>query len=470
MADTDLELLVLVEQDEARRASYADVAEGEGWQTQTAASIADAGEAVHARSDDSTSAILLGSGTGDDLCAMVAKLRADAPRAAIIVASSSKSPHLAVEVLRAGAADVLMPPASPARLKRALDGVRRQSSFQLASDTQQGQAAPILDFDAMVGADARFRTALAKAATAARGHGHMLVEGERGTGKRTLLTAVHNGSARTKSPLRIVECEGKPTNSVQSEIFGHEKGAFPGAFDRRDGALASCDGGTVLLDAIDTLDRDTQDRLAETLRDGIVRPTGGSHGFRIDVRVLASSRRPLEVLVDDGRFSRNLYAALSTTRVALPPLRERAGDIPALTRHFLTSFGEIDGMSHHSIADSALSLLETYDWPGNIRQLQSILFRACVQEQREALTAHSFPLLSELVGDATRGESRTRGLGVLLYQDDGHIRTLEDIEGDIIRLAIGKYRGKMTEVARRLGIGRSTLYRKLHDLGIDNAA
>ena len=155
----------------------------------------------------------------------------------------------------------------------------------------------------------------------------------------------------------------------------------------------------------------------------------------------------------------------------MPALRERMGDIPALTRHFLAKIGEQPGLKHHSIADSGLSLIEGYDWPGNVRQLQAVLFRACVFEQREALTAHSFPQLAELLGDnPDRGESRARGLGVLLYTDDGHLRPLEEIEADIIRLAIGHYRGRMTEVARRLGIGRSTLYRKLSELGIDNAA
>ena len=153
------------------------------------------------------------------------------------------------------------------------------------------------------------------------------------------------------------------------------------------------------------------------------------------------------------------------------PRLKPLGDIPALTRYFLAKIGEQPGLKHHSIADSALSLLEAYDWPGNVRQLQAVLFRACVFEQREALTAHSFPQLAEMLGDlADRGESRARGLGVLLYTDDGNVRPLEEIEADIIRLAIGHYRGRMTEVARRLGIGRSTLYRKLSELGIDNAA
>ena len=469
MAADTARLLVLVTQDDTQVEAQVRIARSEGWDTRIAA---DGEQAVTMAAGSAQAAIFLPIVAGrKNVREAVALLCAKAPMVPVIVSLPKGSALHAIEAMDAGASDVLIDPASTDRFARALQVAGRSRTTTLAGlDRLMPDKTHIMDFDAMVGTDGRFRTALAKAATAARGHGHMLVEGERGTGKRTLLHAVHHGSARAKAPVQIVQCDEAAGNTIQSVLFGHVKGAFAGAFERREGALATCDGGTLLIEAIDLLDRETQDRLAAGLKDGIVRPIGAAHGFRIDVRVLASSRRPLDVLVEDGRFSPELYDALSATRLALPPLRDRTGDIPALTRHFLASFAAIEGMGHHSIADSALSLLETYDWPGNIRQLQTALFRACVHEQREALTAHSFPHLSELVGDAIRGESRTRGLGVLLYQDDGHIRTLEDIEADIIRLAIGQYRGKMTEVARRLGIGRSTLYRKLHELGIDNAA
>ncbi|MDZ4272615.1 MAG: helix-turn-helix domain-containing protein, partial [Erythrobacter sp.] len=163
---------------------------------------------------------------------------------------------------------------------------------------------------------------------------------------------------------------------------------------------------------------------------------------------------------------------LGSTRIVLPPLRERVGDIPALTRHFLARIGEQPGLNHLSVSDSALALLAAYDWPGNVRQLQSVLFRAAVYCEDNSLTADSFPQLSEMLGEqgSVTVASAHEGVGIMLYTSDGNLRPLEDIEADVIRLAIGHYRGRMTEVARRLGIGRSTLYRKLSDLGIDNAA
>jgi DNA-binding NtrC family response regulator len=153
-------------------------------------------------------------------------------------------------------------------------------------------------------------------------------------------------------------------------------------------------------------------------------------------------------------------------------LRERTGDIAALNRHFLARIGEQPGLNHLSVNDNALALLAAYDWPGSVRQLQSVLFRAAVYAHGNALTADSFPQLSEMLGDQDSGFAANphEGVGIMLHTADGNLRPLEEIEADVIRLAIGHYRGRMTEVARRLGIGRSTLYRKLSDLGIDNAA
>jgi DNA-binding NtrC family response regulator len=226
------------------------------------------------------------------------------------------------------------------------------------------------------------------------------------------------------------------------------------------------------LDEIDRLPMQVQERLLESIQRSDVRPIGARHSFRIDVRLIAASNVPLKVLVEEGHFLPELAEALGQTTVQLPALRARQGDIPALTRHFLARIGEQPGLRELGITDGALSLLAAYDWPGNVRQLQAVLFRAAVFCDGDALTSDDFPQLSNmLAGEAgTLHHPVQEGVGVMLYTPDGNLRPLEEIEADVIRLAIGHYRGRMTEVARRLGIGRSTLYRKLSELGIDNAA
>jgi DNA-binding NtrC family response regulator len=287
-----------------------------------------------------------------------------------------------------------------------------------------------------------------------------------------LIRAIHAASPRSRGTIRIINASATPANSIESVLFGHEKGAFPGAFDRQIGALQHCDGGTLAIDEIDRLPMSVQERFAESLLRSDVRPIGARHSFKIDTRIIATSNLPLKDLVEAGHFLPELLEAIAQTTVVLPPLRERPGDISALARHFLARIGEQPGLRALGITDGALSLLGAYDWPGNVRQLQAVLFRAAVFCDGDALTSQDFPQLSHMLGgpDAPVLQMAQEGVGVMLYTTDGNLRPLEDIEADVIRLAIGHYRGRMTEVARRLGIGRSTLYRKLGELGIGDAA
>ena len=472
MATMDTRLLLLIDDEPAQGRLIGALAAREGFRSIVAGTSEEAIARLNGEEGDHVAVILLDQWVpGEDACGLIRELKSLRPDVPVLLLTASTSPLLAVEAMRAGATDYLMKPVAPERLQQALRSATRREAPQAELQPLAEKLASALDFDAMVGTAPPFRTALAKAATAARGHGHVLVEGETGTGKDMLLRAMHAASPRAKAPVRSINVGAMPTSTLDSLLFGHERGAFAGAFDRQVGVLQLCDGGTLILDEVDRLDMAIQQRLADVLTSGVVRPTGAAHGFRIDVRLLAASDRPLAELVAAGEFDPTLFTKLGATQILLPPLRERAGDIPALTRYFLAKIGNRPGLRQHSIADSALSLLEAYDWPGNVRQLQAVLFRAAVFCEGESLTAESFPQLAEMLGgQENRTANRQRGLGVMLYTDDGNLRPLEDIEADIIRLAIGHYRGRMTEVARRLGIGRSTLYRKLGELGIDSAA
>jgi DNA-binding NtrC family response regulator len=200
------------------------------------------------------------------------------------------------------------------------------------------------------------------------------------------------------------------------------------------------------------------------------RPGGRARLYRAPVEIVAATDKRLAEEVEAGRFREDLYYRLNVVQVAIPPLRERSGDIPALVRHLLARVAQQPGLRPLGITDDALALLGGYDWPGNVRQLQNALFRAAVLCDGAALTRDDFPQIASLGQRRSATTAAAVAGGVTLFRPDGNMRPLEDIEADVIRLAIGHYRGRMTEVARRLGIGRSTLYRRLGELGIDHAA
>ena len=376
----------------------------------------------------------------------------------------------AVSAMRAGATDFLVKPLAPDRLLSSLDAVvTGTSAGELRPLTEKIPA--LLAFDEIVGSSPEFRAALAIAAKAARGRVAILLEGESGVGKEVVAEAIHAASPRAKKAMVSINCGAIPANLVGSALFGHEKGAFTGAFERRIGQIQAADSGTVFLDEIGAMPIDVQENLLRLLDTGEIHPIGARHPHPVDVRIIAASNTMLVDEVEAGRFREDLYYRLNAVQVTIPPLRDRTGDIPALARHLLARIAQQPGLRPLGITDDALALLVQYDWPGNVRQMQNALFRAAVLCEGAALTRLDFPQIAAL-GSRRRlaPTAVVNGGGVTLFHPDGNLRTLEEIEADVIRLAIGHYRGRMTEVARRLGIGRSTLYRKLGELGIDNAA
>src|SRR3982751_1897235 len=423
-------------------------------------------------------ASIFGSWDAEQGPALILALREHRPELPVIVISHGDTVSIAVEAMRAGASDFLVRPVAPERLHEALaaNADRRRPSGELAPVSEK--FAPALELEQLVGAAPEFRAALAVAAKGARNRLPILIIGEPGTGKETIARAIHAASLRAKGPLLTLDCKAIAANIIDSELFGHEKGAFPGAFSAKTGKVVQSDGGTLILDEIACLPESTQEMLDRVLATGEVRPVGLNGSYSVDVRIIATSSRPLP---ED--FHPGLAERIGSTTVNLPPLRERSGDIPALARHLLQRMTEQTGMKALSMGNDALAILMRYGWPGNVRQLAGVLFRAALQCDDNSLTAQHFPHIAiqsrytgrrtdfvATISQASSDEAIAAAPGVTLYSNDGHLRPLEDIEADIIRLAIGHYRGRMTEVARRLGIGRSTLYRKLGELGIDTAA
>lgn len=470
MVDDEPRLMLLVADDAGQIRQINSLAGRAGWRMRTVPDGETALRMLDDTSAEKPQALMLDSWiAGDDSCRLIGRFRAAAPELPLLFLTGSASPLLAVEAMRAGATDYLIKPIASERLIYALESSVQHAlaTDELAPLTEKIEAP--LDFDLMIGSSPNFRTTLARAAKAARGHAPLLVAGEPGTGKELLTRAIHSASPRARGPLIILHTTGMAPAAIESALYGHERGAFPGAFEQRTGALQNADGGSLMIDDLERLPPALQHRLADTIITGIAKPLGAAHSFRVDVRILATAGNDAQTLMQQGVLEPVLAEAFNGNSIVLPPLSERQCDIAPLTRHFLKLIGEQPGLRHLGITDDALALLEGYAWPGNLRQLQAVLFRAVVFCDRDALTEGDFPQLANIVGDIGPRATANAG-GVTLFGPDGHLRSLEEIEADVIRLAIGHYRGRMSEVARRLGIGRSTLYRKLSDLGIDNAA
>lgn len=467
-------LLMLIDEEPAQRRLVAAIAARRGWRTVFAGDAETAVAMLGTADGMALDAILLDHHAPDcDAAQLIGELRRNRPALPILMLTANGSVASAVSAMRAGATDFLVKPIAPERLLAALEVALGGSGSGELRPLTEKLSAP-LAFDEIVGSAPQFRAALAIAAKAARARVPLLIEGESGVGKEVVAEAVHAASPRAKKPMVRVNCGAIPANLVESELFGHEKGAFTGAFERKIGRFQEADGGTIFLDEVGEMPLDAQVKLLRVLQSGEVQPIGARHLGEVDVRVIAATNKTLIEEVEAGRFREDLYYRLNVVQVTIPPLRQRTGDVAALARHLLARVAEQPGLRPLGITDDALALLGGYDWPGNVRQLHNALFRAAVLCDGDALTRSDFPQIAELAGGRPVARSGGSGLsgngGVTLFRPDGNLRPLEEIEADVIRLAIGHYRGRMTEVARRLGIGRSTLYRKLGELGIDQNA
>jgi DNA-binding NtrC family response regulator len=473
MTPSGARMVMLIDDEPAQQRLVSALAARAGWRTVLATDSEMAIAMLGTRDGMLLDAVLLDHAVPQgDAAWLIREIRERRPALPILMLTAVTEVSTAVEAMRAGATDFLVKPIAPDRLLGALDAAVNGNSPAGELRPLTEKIAATLGFDEIVGSVPDFRAALAIAAKAARARVPILVEGESGVGKEVVADAIHAASPRAKKAMITVNCGAIPSNLVESELFGHEKGAFTGAFTRHIGKFTDADGGTLFLDEIGELPMDAQVKLLRFLQSGEVQPIGARMPREVDVRVIAATNRKLAEEVEAGRFREDLYYRLNVVQVTIPPLRERKGDIPDLARHLLARIARQPGLRGLGITDTAMELLMSYDWPGNVRQLQNALFRAAVLCESDALTTADFPHIA----DAAIGRpviinnSQAQAAGVTLYQADGHLRALDAIEADIIRLAIGHYRGRMTEVARRLGIGRSTLYRKLAELGISDVA
>jgi len=422
----------------------------------------------------------------------------------IIVQTAHGSIDAAISAMRAGAVDFVVKPASPERLDVSIKSALKIEALAGEINRIKKKVEGTLTFSDLVMHGEPMRRVIALGKRAAASHIPVLIEGESGVGKELIARAIQGESDRAGKPFIVVNCGAIPENLVESILFGHEKGSFTGAVDKRIGKFQEADGGTLFLDEVGELPLDAQVKLLRALQEGEIDPVGSKKPVKVNFRLISATNRDMIQLVKDGKFREDLYYRLNVFPIWVPPLRERAVDIPELARHFAARFAAEEGKRISSISENAMRLIQAYNWPGNVRQLENAVFRAVVLADRPELTVSEFPQIAAhvegfeaevpaapvalqkqpaytgpaLLGAedtvpqtvAIRTASGTGALGIPAIAEDGEIRSLEAIEADMIRLALGRYRGHMTEVAKRLKIGRSTLYRKMQDYGLEPRA
>jgi len=435
---------------------------------------------------------------GLDGMGVLSKMREAGISMPVIVQTAHGGIDNVVSAMRAGAHDFVVKPVGMERLqvslRNALNNSALKGELQRIRHSREGR----LTFSDIITRSEAMTPILRIAEKAAASSIPVLIEGDSGVGKELFARAIHGSSERKAKPFVAVNCGAIPDNLVESILFGHEKGAFTGATERHMGKFVEAHGGTLFLDEVSELPLTAQVKLLRALQEGAVEAVGGRKPVKVDVRIISATNRRLLERVKEGHFREDLFYRLHVLPLTIPPLRARRDDIPHLLRHFLARFAAEENSAVTGISGEAVAYLSQFDWPGNIRQLENAVYRAVVMSEGDQLVSADFPLIpahapapsehapplmverpapQALPAMVSGSEIPIAPLpaphqvGMLsMLSANGEMRPLEELENEIIRFAIAHYRGQMSEVARRLKIGRSTLYRKLDEATREDAA
>ena len=406
----------------------------------------------------------------------------------VIVQTAHGSIETVISAMRAGAHDFVVKPVGAERLQFSIKNALRTDALEDEIRRINKRSSGTLTFKDVISRSEEMERIIRLGERAAKSSIPILLEGESGVGKELIARAIQGASDRRGKTFVTVNCGALPENLVESILFGHEKGAFTGATEKHTGKFLEANGGTLFLDEIGELPLATQVKLLRALQEGEIDPVGGKRPVRVDIRLISATNQNLIELVKAGKFREDLYYRLNVFPITIPPLRVRKVDIADLARKFTARFAAEEGKRLRGITAEALALIAGYDWPGNVRQLENAVFRAVVLCDGDELTVAEFPQIAAQVDgfdvrvpplpimtqprperEFVRVEVRDPNMRKLL-DDHGQVRKLDDLEAETIRFALDYYRGQMSEMARRLGIGRSTLYRKMKEYGFDEAA
>jgi len=413
---------------------------------------------------------------GMDGLTLLGQLRGLRPEAQVVIMTAHGTMETAIQAMQRGAYDYLAKPFDLDEVlllaERALAAKRlTQEVAQLKTGLRE-----VWEFGALVGRHPTMQEVYKTMGRIAASEVTVLLRGESGTGKELVARAIHHYSRRAGRPFVAVSCAAIPAPLLESELFGHERGAFTDAKERKLGKLELAHGGTVFLDEVGDMSLDLQAKLLRALQERSFERVGGHDSIRVDVRLLAATNRDLEAMIRDGRLREDLFYRLNVVSLTLPPLRERRGDIPLLAEHFLAKYA--GDLGERAVAPEALDRLAAHDWPGNVRELENVIQRAMVMATGGVILAEHLPLPPVPVGvtgatDATLADVIERKLAECVRGLRGRSRTnLYDlivglVEKPLLKAVLREARGSQVKAARLLGINRNTLRKKLKEHGID---
>ncbi|MBR5867294.1 MAG: sigma-54-dependent Fis family transcriptional regulator [Spirochaetaceae bacterium] len=384
---------------------------------------------------------------------VIAKVKGESPGIPVIVLTGHGSIDSAVDAMRNGAYDFLTKPLNLDRLslivKRALAG----RELEIRHSNLKAELNEKTSFESIIGKSAEMQKIFQVVRKAAASKASVLITGESGTGKELIANALHNLSSRQTKPYIKVHCAALSETLLESELFGHEKGAFTGAISRKRGRFELANTGTIFLDEIGEIDQNVQIKILRVLQDKRFERVGGEETVEVDVRVIAATNKDLNKEIAEGRFREDLFYRLNVVHIQVPPLRDRKDDIPLLVASFLEEFASDNGKKVLEIDSRARSALYKYDWPGNIRQLRNCIESAVVMCNGKVITLEDLP---PSVSGAVDGNSIAIPTGI----------PLAEAEKIIIQQNLAENKGNKSKTADVLGIGRKTLHRKLEEYGL----
>lgn len=460
-----MEKILIIDDESFIRENVARILGDQGYQVCQAANGTQAGEQVAAGEID-LALLDLNLGTEDGLEVLKA-LREIDPELLIIIITGYGSVESAVDSLKLGAFHYMKKPFKADALRVIVKLALQTQILKREVRKLKRSGGYIPGRAPMIGTSPAFSEVIAQVREIARIPSTVLVTGESGTGKELVARAIHDLSDRSEAPFVAINCASIPESLLESELFGHEKGAFTNAAGRKIGLFEEAHHGTVFLDEIGEMGMAMQAKLLRVLQERTIRRVGGVKDIEVDVRVIAATNRNLQTRIADGSFREDLYYRLNVFPIHIPPLRQRTEDIAGLATYFLNHFSSTFGRTFSGIAPEALSLMEKYAWPGNIRELRNVVERICIMKNGPHLEADFLPpeIRGSLPAQPSAGAQRPDPSS-LLSPEQGLEEAVIEFEKTIIRQALAKYRGNVLQTASHLKIPRGTLRYKMEKYGL----